>query len=93
MKTALAGKIPEVFARSKALMAAFRSAFCSLGRWELAFMVESGGHGRAVQRKGHEDVSGARKDERQFFCDASCRQTRLVKRIVFAAVAFSRRYV
>jgi len=89
LKTALAGKIPEVFARSKALMASFRSASRSLGRWELAFMVESGGHERAVQREGHEDVSGARKDERQFFRDASCRQTRLVKRIAFAAVAFN----
>ena len=79
LKTALASKILEVFVRSKALMAVFRSASRSLGRWELAFMVERGGR----QRKGHEDGSSARKDERQFFRDASCRQARLVKRIVF----------
>ena len=83
LKTALAGKILEVFVGSKVLMAAFRSAFRSLGRWELAFMVEGGGCVRTVQREGHEDSSGPRKDERQFFRDASCRQIRLVERIVF----------
>ena len=41
LKTALAGEIPEVFVRSKVLIAAFRSASRSLGRWELAFMVET----------------------------------------------------
>jgi len=75
IKTALAGKVLEVFARSKASMAAFRSAFC-LDR--LDFMVERGGGERTAQ---HEDGSGPRKDERQFFRDAPCRQTRLVKRI------------
>ena len=48
----------EVFARSKALMAAFRSASRSLGRWESDFMVERGGCERTMQREGHEDGSG-----------------------------------
>lgn len=49
LKMAFAGKILEVFARSKVLMAVFRSASRSLGRWELAFMVERGGRERAAQ--------------------------------------------
>ena len=56
-KTALAGRVLEVFARSKALMAALRSASRSLGRWELA-MVERGGCERTVRCGGCEGVTG-----------------------------------
>jgi len=56
-KTALAGRMVEVFARSMASMAAFKSASCSLGRWEFGFMVERGNCKRAVRREGCEDGS------------------------------------
>ena len=38
--TALAGRIVDIFARSKASMAALNSASRSLGCWESVFMVE-----------------------------------------------------
>ena len=56
--TALAGGILEVFAESKAWMAAFKSASRSFDRLKSAFMVERGGCERTVQREGREDGSG-----------------------------------
>jgi len=57
-KTALAGGILEVFAKSKASMATFKSASRSFCRLESGFMVERGGCERTVQREGCEDDSG-----------------------------------
>ena len=57
-KTALAGGIFEVLARSKASMAAFKSASRSLqDRLESAFMVERGGCGIIVRCECYEDGS------------------------------------
>ena len=47
-KAALAGRIVEVFARSKASTAAFKSASHSCGRWGSVFMVERGSCERTV---------------------------------------------
>ena len=58
-KAALASGILEVFARSRASIAAFKSASRSLGRWESAFMVERGGGGRSVRRGSYADDSGS----------------------------------
>ena len=57
---ALAGRILEVFARSRALMAVFKSASRSLGCLESIFIVERGSRERAVQREGCEDSSEPR---------------------------------
>ena len=57
VKTALAGRIVEVFARSKASMAAFKSASRSLGRCESAFMVERGSWEITVRCEGCENGS------------------------------------
>ena len=57
-KTALAGRTLEVFARSRASMAAFRSASHSLGRWEPAFIVKGCSWERTALREGCEDVIG-----------------------------------
>jgi len=56
-KAAFAGRIVEVFARSKASIAAFKSTSGSFGRWESVFMVERGSCERTVQHEGCEDGS------------------------------------
>ena len=56
-KTALAGRMADVFARFMAWIAASKSASRFSGRWEAAFMVERGSCERPVQREGCEDGS------------------------------------